>query len=109
MTAKAVVRVGDHCTGTCTASAPGHPRAFTGTWQTGSSNVTADGLGIVRVGDTGITDCSVADGGPHHIKATGGGVSGANGESLHRVGDAVQVIEGGSGTSSTGSPTVTSL
>ena len=109
MTAKAVCRIGDHATGTCTASAPGHPRAFIGTWQTGSSTVTADGIGIVRVGDTGITDCPGADGGPHHIQATGGGVSGANGEALHRVGDAVEVIEGGTGVSSTGSPTVTSL
>ena len=104
-TLKQVCRIGDHCTGTCTANAPNHPRTFTGTWQTGSGIVTADGIGIVRVGDTGITDCSP----PHHIVATGGsGVGGTLGVAYHRVGDAVTVTEGGTGVSSTGSPTVSS-
>lgn len=104
-TLKAICRIGDHCTGTCTANAPNHPRTFTGTWQTGSTIVTADGIGIVRVGDTGITDCSP----PHHIVATGGSsVGGTLGEQFHRVGDAVTVTEGGSGVSSIGSSTVSS-
>ena len=104
MTAKAVCRVGDQCTGTCTATAPGHPRTFTGTWTSGSGVSTADGLGLIRVGDTGVTDCSP----PHHIVASGGGSGSSGGQALHRVGDAVTVTEGGTGVSSTGSPTVTS-
>jgi hypothetical protein len=102
---KPICRVGDHCTGTCTANAPNHPRTFLGTWTQGSDIVTADGIGIIRVGDTGVTDCNP----PHHIRAeTGSGAGSTEGAAFHRVGDQVIVIEGGTGVSSTGSPTSTS-
>ena len=92
-------RIGDQVQGTCRVNAPGHPRAFTGTWNTGSSNITADGIGIVRVDDTGTTDCG------HTFKAIEGAEwsSDTNGKKLHRVGDAVEVIGGGEGISVTGS------
>jgi hypothetical protein len=98
MAEKAICRVGDHCTGTCTVATTGHPRAFTGTWQTGSTVCSADGIGIVRVGDTGITDCG------HTIHASGGSTIGtADGIAIHRVGDPVTIVGGGTGTSTTGS------
>lgn len=98
---KPVARIGDKVIGTCKAPASGHPRAFTGTWQTGSSLCTADGLGIVRVDDTGITDCG------HQFKAiVGSDLATCEGRKIVRVGDAVQVILGGDGTANTGSPTI---
>jgi uncharacterized Zn-binding protein involved in type VI secretion len=97
---RAICRVGDQCTGTCNAGSSGHPRTFIGTWLTGSPDVFVDDLPVVRIGDTGITDCG------HQIVATGGSTSGfANDLSIHRVGDAVTVTEGGTGVSTTGSPT----
>lgn len=97
-----VCRIGDSVTGTCRAAVVGHPRTFTGTWSTGSSVVQANGIGVVRVGDTGITDCG------HTIQATvGSSAMTADGLPVHRVGDAVIIVQGGSGVSSTGSPTVT--
>lgn len=99
MAQQPICRIGDTVTGTCNANAPGHPRTFTGTWQTGSTVVKIDGLGVVRVGDSGTTDCN------HNFTATTGStVADDNGIKLHRVGDTVTVTEGGSGTSQTGSP-----
>lgn len=96
-----VARVGDIVHGTCKANAPNHPRDFTGTWLTGSDTCTADNLGIVRVGDVGVTDCD------HHFTAiSGSDICTADGLGVHRVGDAVSVTEGGEGTTSTGSDTV---
>lgn len=91
-----ICRIGDSCTGTCTAHR--YPRSFTGTWTTGSTSVKIGGVGVVRVGDTGVTDCG------HHIVAVGGS-SGiiANGIGLHRIGDSVLVLEGGSGVTTSGS------
>lgn len=96
--AEGICRIGDTVTGTCKASASGHPRSFTGTWKTGSSIVTSDGLGVVRENDTGLTDCG------HTIKAMGGsGALTSEGLKIQRVGDPVIIVEGGTGVSSTGS------
>ncbi|MNK27663.1 hypothetical protein D3C87_460250 [compost metagenome] len=100
---KGVARVGDTVTGTCRASASGHPRTFTGTWQTGSGFCTVNGIQIVRVGDTGTTDC-----GHHFVATTGSSISSADGLAIHRVDDEVTVVEGGEGTTVTGSNILTS-
>jgi uncharacterized Zn-binding protein involved in type VI secretion len=95
---KGICRVGDTVTGTCKVSAGGHPRAFTGTWKTGSGVVKCDGLAVVRENDTGQTDCN------HTFKAVGGvGTLTADGLKIQRVGDAVIVVGGGDGVSTTGS------
>lgn len=103
MAEKGVCRIGDHCSGICRAGGGDHPRAFTGTWLTGSSNCTADGIGIVREGDLGITDCG------HQITAAGGSSnSTADSKKIHRIGDPVTTAGGGTGTSTSGSTTVLS-
>lgn len=105
MATKPICRVGDTVQGTCRVNSSGHPRTFTGTWQTGSSIVKCDGIPVVRVDDTGITDCG------HTFKAIEGSatsVDKSNDRALHRVGDAVQVIGGGEGVSVTGSPSSSS-
>jgi uncharacterized Zn-binding protein involved in type VI secretion len=97
-----VARVNDIVSGTCRASAPNHPRQFTGVWISGSDVCQADNLGIVRVGDVGVTDCN------HHFTAVAGSdISTADNLAIHRVGDPVTVQEGGEGTTITGSDTVT--
>lgn len=101
--AAAVVRINDMAAGTC--NGPGHAPGFqyTATYISGSDTVLADGIGVVRVGDMGITDCG------HHIQAIGGSdVYTADGIAVHRVGDPVTVIEGGDGVAITGSDTVSS-
>lgn len=104
MANKGICRVGDQCTGTCTAAAPGHPRSFIGTWTTGSPTTFVEGLPVVRIGDTGITDCG------HHMVAAGNtNTFTADGIKVIRVGDAVSIVEGGSGVTSTGSLIGTSL
>lgn len=100
MAYKKVCRIGDHAEGTCNGSGHTSGRHFIATWTTGSNVGTADGIGIVRVDDIGITDCG------HTIKAVGSSTIGfCEGRRVHRVGDAVIVLEGGSGVSTTGSPT----
>jgi uncharacterized Zn-binding protein involved in type VI secretion len=98
MSGTGVCRVGDLVTGRCEANDNGHPRDFTGTWITGSEDVQSDGLGVVRVGDTGITDCN------HHFVAIEGNEAiSANGFNVVTIGDVVHVIEGGVGVTITGS------
>jgi hypothetical protein len=93
---RALARVGDQAEGTCNAHK--NPRHFVATITTGSSLATCDGLGIARVGDTGVTDCG------HHIQIVEGStVATVLGVGLARVGDSVIVLEGGSGTITTGS------
>jgi uncharacterized Zn-binding protein involved in type VI secretion len=93
-----ICRIGDQITGTCEANAPGHPRQFVGTWKTGSSNILIDGIGAIRNGDTGLTDCN------HHIFANGGSSTySANGVPIMCVGDTVGIVEGGFGVTTTGS------
>ena len=96
-----IARVNDIVQGTCRASAPNHPRQFTGVWMTGSDTCQADNIGIVRVGDVGVTDCN-----HHFVAITGSDVATADNIAVHRVGDMVNVQEGGEGTTITGSDTV---
>lgn len=98
-----ICRVGDIVIGRCRASASGHPRDFTGTWTTGAADVTANGLGTIRVGDIGITDCN------HTFQAVAGSTEvTADGLGVVRVGDPVIVIQGGEGIAISGSSDVTS-
>lgn len=98
---QAVARVGDTVVGTCRAHRS--PRPYTGILATGSATVTADGSGVVRVGDVGYTDCG------HTLQVvSGSGIITANGIAVSRVGDAVIVVEGGDGIIVSGSPTTTS-
>lgn len=97
-----VARVGDVVVGYC--NGPGHAanRDFTGTWLTGSPVVTADGLPVVRVGDTGITDC-----GHMFYAVTGVEIATSDGLLVHTIG-CVCITEGdGVGTTVTGSDIVT--
>lgn len=98
-----LARIGDIVTGYC--NGPGHPsgREFVGTWSTGSSVVTADGIGVVRVGDVGTTDC-----GHTFVAITGSPLSNVDDISVHRVGDVVATEGGGVGTTVTGSNVTTS-
>lgn len=101
MSLQKVARIGDTVTGICNGSGHAAGRAFTGTWQTGSPNVFANEIPIVRLNDTGITDC-----GHHFYASTASAYHKANNIFIHRVTDQVIVVEGGSGTTITGSPTV---
>jgi len=94
-----IVRMSDTVNGTCNAHVP--PRSFIGTFNSGSPTVTCHGLKVVRIGDTGTTDCG------HNIKAmTGSSVVKADDIGVHRVGDTGIVIEGGTYTV-TSSPSTT--
>lgn len=96
-----VCRVGDQVIGTCFAHE--NPVAFVGVWAGGSNVVTADGLGVVRVGDTGTTNCG------HTIMATSGSAPvTADGIPVVRVGDTVIVTQGGTGIIVAGSTFVVS-
>jgi uncharacterized Zn-binding protein involved in type VI secretion len=96
--ASPVCRVGDCVTGVCEASAPNHPHDFVGVWTTGSDKVIADGIGVIRIGDIGVTDCDHT-----FIAVEGSEVSNEDGVGIVRVGDIVLVIEGGVGVCITGS------
>jgi hypothetical protein len=96
-----VCRVGDSITGVCQANVPGHPRPFTGIWTNSSSTVTCNNIAIIRVGDTGITDC-----GHHIVASSGSGTINADSLTIHRVGDSVIINEGGYGNSVSGSSTI---
>ncbi len=103
MSARPVARVGDTVTGFC--NGPGHDPGipFTGTWTTSSSNTTAKGIQVIRVTDTGLTDCG------HVFTAiTGSSVVSAEGLAVHRVEDLVETEGGGVGSTTTGSDSVTS-
>lgn len=96
-----VARIGDTVTGVCNGSGHAVGRPFTGTWQTGSPTVTANGIPVVRLGDTGITDC-----GHQFTATTASSVSFANNIQIHRVTDSVLTEGGGPGNTVSGSPTV---
>lgn len=106
MTAKAVARVGDTVVGICRHSSHnGIDYPFSaGRWTQGSSIVTANGIGIVRQGDSGITECNHT-----FVAQTTSTAVGTESLPLHRVGDSVTSGFGTTGTTTTGSPTVTSL
>lgn len=97
-----VCRVGDAVTGICQASAPGHPRNFSGVWTEGSDIITADDIGVVRIGDCGITDC-----GHVFMAVEGSDVITADDIGVVREGDVVLVLQGGTGVAAEGSDTVT--
>ena len=104
MPAAGVCRTGDTFSGTCTATSHSHPTPFTGIWGPYPSVVTADGISIVRVGDTAPTSCG------HTAQAAAGSISTiGDGLAIHRVGDAIIVLEGGSGTSTSGSTFITAV
>ena len=103
MAIAAVCRIGDQNHGICTQHAGGNT-AWTGVWATGSPTFSADGLAVVRAGDTGLCSCG------HTFQAVAGsGILGGGGLSIQRVGDTVTVIGGGNGVSDTGSPVLTSV
>ena len=117
MAEKGVARVTDRVEGWCkdhyetSTDADGNStttqvdRWFIGYWQHGSSDVDADGLKIIRIGDTSVADCG------HTFTAVGDSkVSDEDGKGIHRVGDGVVIGSGGgTGTTVTGSPNVFSL
>lgn len=100
MALQPVARLGDTASGTCTASSHSGSRSWTGTFTTATAGHTADGLPVVRIGDTGVTDCG------HTFIAVAGSTvfTGVDGIPVVRVGDAVNVIQGGSGVVTGGSP-----
>jgi hypothetical protein len=94
-----VCRTGDSFSGTCNAHS--NPTAFTGVWGASFiSLLTVGGLSVIRVGDQAPTSCG------HTAQASTGSTS-IIGVPIHRVGDAILVIQGGSGTSITGSSVLT--
>lgn len=104
MTLKHVTRLGDSAAGICHAHTGGDV-AWTGVFTTCSGVLKADGLGLVRVGDTGPTSCG------HTFRAISGSsviVDRLSGKALVREGDPVEVIEGGSGVVTSGSSIVRS-
>lgn len=76
----AVSRIGDIGIGTC----PCHtsPQAYTTIFISGSPDVTADGLSVMRVGDLGVASC-----GHVTIALSGSSIVDNRGISVHRVGD----------------------
>jgi uncharacterized Zn-binding protein involved in type VI secretion len=92
-----ICKVGDLVTGTCQVNVPGHPRQFVGTWTTGSSNLTTGQIGVITVGDIGVTDC-----GHTFVAAAGSSQVSNNGIGVVRVGDPVTVVGGGYGVAATG-------
>ncbi len=104
MAQQPVARLGDAVIGVCRSAAHDNPRNWTGVFETATAGYTADGIPVVRVGDTGSTSCG------HTFVAIEGSsvLTGAGGIPVVRVGDAVEVIAGGDGTVISGSPTHTS-
>lgn len=98
-----VARVGDVVVGYCNGQGHTPNREFTGVWVTGSDTLTTSGVGVVRVGDTGVTDC-----GHTFQAATGSDVATDTGQPLHRVGDLVIVEGSGVGVTVTGDDVLTS-
>lgn len=99
-TRRRVTRLGDSAAGTCWAPNHDSPVSWTGVFTTCSGNLKADGIGLVRVGDTGPTSCG------HTFRAISGSsviLDRVSGKALVREGDAVEVIEGGNGVVTSGS------
>lgn len=99
-----VTRVGDHTTGQCDLEKDCCPHDRTGTNDTASPNVYANGRAIHRITDTGPTNC------PHAgtFKSTAGSSTVfVNGLSVTRMGDATVCDAcGQGGAHSTGSGNV---
>jgi uncharacterized Zn-binding protein involved in type VI secretion len=97
-----VVRLGDAHAGVCSHGLPCCPHIVAGVYVSASGDVSADGRGVVRVGDLVVHSC------PHcgvGAAVGGSGTVSANGRGVHRVGDAV-VYPGGAGVAITGSEDV---
>jgi uncharacterized Zn-binding protein involved in type VI secretion len=108
MSAKGIARVGDQVEGICPNHVDEEDAAisldFTGTWLTGSTIVTLDGLGVVRIGDTGLASCG------HTFTASeGSSINTADGLGIHRLGDAVSILGANVGTTISGSTNGDSL
>lgn len=100
----AVTRIGDNTTGICDLGLKDCPHNRTGTNNSGSPNVFANGKAVHRLGDGGNTNC------PHSGSFTSTGGSGTvfvNGKAVTRIGDTTNCGKcGKSGTHSNGSPNV---
>lgn len=97
-----VVRIGDAHAGVCDHGLPCCPHTVVGTYVSASGDVTANGKGVVRVGDIVVHSCphcgtGVVIGGSDTLKV--------NGKGVHRIGDAV-AYGGGAGVATTGSDDV---
>lgn len=104
MATPGICRTGDTFSGTCYNHSP--YQAFIGTWTAGSTMYTAEGLEIIRVGDTAHASCG------HTARATAGSTATVvGGIAVHRVGDAIDILEGshGIGTSTSGSTVITAV
>jgi hypothetical protein len=106
MAQKGLARVGDTAAGTCRApSHTGGSVPWTGTFTSGSGGFTITGQDAIAVGDVGDTSCG------HHFRVIGGSgvlTGGLLAKVIARQGDPVEVIEGGTGTITSGSSIVTS-
>jgi uncharacterized Zn-binding protein involved in type VI secretion len=102
MALKGLARVGDTLAGVCTAHT--HSTAWTGVISAATAGFTSDGLNVAAVGDEGNTSCG------HHFRIVAGSsvLTGVGGKVIAREGDAVIVIEGGTGTINSGSGIVKS-
>lgn len=99
-----VARLGDSAAGTCNAHGGG-PRAWTGNIAVATAGFRCNGILVAAVGDEGPTSCG------HTFRITGGSsILTGQGESkiVARKTDAVIVVQGGSGTITSGSPSVKS-
>jgi len=99
MSERNICRIGDTIVGTCNGPGRDHPRSCTGVWVTGSDTGVVDDINIVRVGDTGVTDC-----GHTFFAVTGSELCQCDERNVVCVGDTVN-IQGGSGVTVTGSDT----
>jgi len=99
MSEQAVARIGDTGEGTCSL----HPGNRIVTFDSGSSTTKADSVAILRIGDTGVTDC-----GGVTIATTGSSAVKADDIFVHRVGDVGNILHDdvirGTYTVTTGSP-----
>lgn len=100
-----VCRVGDTCAGICDIGAIDCPHNYSGgTCDTGSPSVFVEGKAVVRVGDTGATNC------PHsgNFKSSAGSATVfVNKIPVARIGDGITcTVCGNSGSHTTGSGTV---
>ena len=104
MATPGVCRTGDTFSGTCYNHTPNVN--FTGTWGTGSTILTANGSSIIRVGDTAPASC-----GHTAIATAGSTATKVASVALHRMGDAIGIVQGsgGLGTSTSGSTIVTAV
>jgi len=96
-----VARQGDSAAGVCTAHRS--PVAWTGVIDSASGGFTVDGQEAAAINDTGSTSCG------HRFRIIGAStILTGLGKRIARKDDPVEVIQGGSGVITSGSPTTTS-